>query len=154
LFDSRLTWKVPFMSERFEAQGYRPDQQPLVPLRETSGPGVRIVIRADRMQRSSDGEDVAIVSASVVDAEGRIVPIANDEIEFRINGMGRLLAGNGHRANHESDRAPKRRVFNGLSMTIAQAAMAPGTVRVEAWSGQLESAAIDIVCQRATRELR
>jgi beta-galactosidase len=129
------------MAGKLEARGYKRGQQGFVQSRETTGPGVRIVLRADRMQRSADGEDVAIVSASVVDAEGRIVPIANDEIEFRINGMGKLLAG-----NHQSDRAPKRRVFNGLSMAIAQAAMGPGPVRVEASSGHLESAAIDIIC--------
>jgi beta-galactosidase len=144
---------VPYMPGKLEARGSSSGQQGFVQSREATGPGVRIVLRADRMQRSADGEDVAIVSASVVDAEGRIVPIANDEIEFRINGMGRLLAGNGERANHESDRVPKRRVFNGLSMTIAQAAMGPGTVRVEASSGQLESAAIDIVCKPARTTL-
>lgn len=143
------------MARKLEARGYKRGQQMLVQSRETTGPGVRIVLRADRMQRSADGEDVAIVSASVVDAEGRIVPIANDEIEFRINGMGRLSRmGNGNSSNHASDRGPKRRVFNGLSMAIAQAAMGPGTVRVEASSGQLESAAIDIICQPAIRELR
>jgi beta-galactosidase len=143
------------MAGKLEARGYTRGQHAFVQSRETTGPGVRIVLRADRMQRSADGEDVAIVSASVVDAEGRIVPIANDEIEFRINGMGKLLAGSVDAGNRASDRVPKRRVFNGLSMAIAQAAMGPGTVRVEAWSGQLESAAIDIVCQPTTiKELR
>jgi beta-galactosidase len=137
------------MAGKLELRSVTARQRVLAESRVTTGPGVRIVLRADRVRLSADGEDVAIVSASLVDAEGRIVPIANDEIEFRINGLGRRAARNVTAGRHELECAPNRRVFNALSMAIAQAAMGPRTVHVEASCGQLASAAIDIVCQPA-----
>jgi len=47
--------------------------QVLTDVRETTGPAARILLRADRAQIVADGEDVALVTAAVVDVGSRMV---------------------------------------------------------------------------------
>ena len=101
---------------------------------------VRILLRANRV-RLSDGEDVVIASASALDADGEIVPIDSDEIEFRVNGMGRYVTvGNGRPKQGEPGGKTRERAFNAISMTIAKIAMVEETLLIEATSGALEPA--------------
>lgn len=145
-----VAWKVPYSAGTLEARGYRQGRQLLTARRETTGTAARLVLEADRTEIAGDGEDVAVITARVVDERGRTVPVAGDEIEFRTTGSGRLLGvGNGDPSSHESDRGPRRRAFNGLCMAIVQAARRPGVIRVEAVSGRLAAGRVDVACRRA-----
>ena len=81
-----LEWKVKFEPGVIEARGYQGGQKVLTAKRETTGAPARIVLRPDRMRIDADGEDVAMVAAEVVDAQGRIVSTADNEIAFTISG--------------------------------------------------------------------
>jgi beta-galactosidase len=145
--NSHVAWKVPYVSGRLEARGFRGGTQVLTDVRETTGPAARILLRPDRAQIVADGEDVALVTAAVVDAQGRTVPIANDAITFDVSGSGKLLGvGNGDPSSHESDLGPTRRAFNGLCMAIAQAGESVAPMRVHATAPGLEAATIEIAC--------
>lgn len=146
--NSHVAWKVPFARGRLEARGFRGAAQVLMDARETTGPAARIVLRADRQRMSADGKDVAVITTSIVDREGRVVPTANDAITFSVTDRGRLLGvGNGDPSSHESDLGPSRRAFNGLCMAIAQAGRSAGTLRVQATAPGLEAASLDIGCE-------
>ena len=41
---------------------------------------------------SADGEDVAMFAVEVQDAQGRVVPITDNEVTFRVSGAGKLSA--------------------------------------------------------------
>ncbi len=110
---------------------------------DSPGPAERIVLRADHVHLVADGMDVVIVSASLVDRHGAIVPIASDEIELHLVGTGTLLGARSRRSRGDGARAPNR-VFNSVCMTIPQAARTGATLRVEATSGQLPPAEIEI----------
>ena len=59
---------------------------------------------ADRAELRADGEDVAVVTVAVVDAQGRVVPTANVPVSFSLAGPGRIIGvGNGDPASHEPD---------------------------------------------------
>jgi beta-galactosidase len=48
--------------------------------------------------------DVAIFAAEVQDADGRIVPVPDNQINFRVTSAGKLIGtGNGDATNHEPD---------------------------------------------------
>jgi beta-galactosidase len=143
--NSHVMWKVPYAPGKLEARGLRAGREALVRTHETTGSGVRIVLSADRADIAADGEDVSVITATVVDAAGRMMPTAADEVTFRVSGGGRLLGvGNGDPSSHESDRGPRRRAFNGLCMAIVQSARSAGTLRVEATSGQLGAGSVEI----------
>lgn len=143
--NSHVMWKVPYVPGKLDARGFKDGRVVLTRTNETTGAAARIVARADRSQIAGDGADVAIITISVVDAEGRMVPTANNDVSFQVSGSGRLLGvGNGDPSSHESDRGPRRRAFNGLCMGIVQASKTAGSLRIDATSEPLAPATIEL----------
>jgi len=108
--------------------------------RETTGPGVAIRLTADRTEIDADGEDVAVLKVEVLDKEGRAVPTAGNKIGFKVAGDGALIGvGNGDPNCQESDKEPKRSLFNGLAQVIVQGTKKAGEIHIEAvkegWEG-------------------
>jgi hypothetical protein len=78
---------------------------------------------------------VAVVRVEVLDKDGRGVPKAGNMISFRVTGEGTLIGvGNGDPNCQESDKDPKRSLFNGLAQVIVQASTTAGTIVVEAYT--------------------
>jgi beta-galactosidase len=147
--NSHAAWMVKYEPGRLEVHGTK-DGKPLVAARETTGAPARLVLRPDRSRLFADGEDVSVVEVRVVDAQGRIVPTADNEIEFRLTGGGRIIGvGNGDPSSHEPDKAERRRAFSGLAMAIVQAPKQAGELRLEAVSPGLEPASVPIRCEQA-----
>ena len=148
--NTHLMWKVKYSPGTLEAKGYKNGQQVLSEKRETTGAPARIVLRSDRARIAADGEDVAMVTVEVVDSQGRQVPVADNELTFKVSGSGKLLGlGNGDPSSHELDTAASRRAFNGLCMAIVQAAKAAGEIRVEVSSPDLEPASLSVTAAPA-----
>ena len=109
--------------------------------RETTGPAVAIRLTADRMEIDADGEDVAILTVEALDKEGRAVPTAgNSHRHSRSPATAQLIGvGNGDPNCQESDKEPKRSLFNGLAQVIVQATKRAGEIHIEAvkegWDG-------------------
>jgi len=119
--------------------------------RETTGAPAKIALRPDRSQINADGEDVAMVTVEVQDAQGRYMPIASNEVTFQVTGPGKLIGvGNGDPSSHESDQADHRKVFNGWAQAIVQSLPEPGSITVQATSPGLESASISITARAVT----
>jgi beta-galactosidase len=109
--------------------------------RETAGAAAAVVLTADRTRLTADGEDLAVLTAKVVDAKGRPVPRATDLVTFKVSGPAALIGvGNGDPTSHEPDKADHRRAFNGLCAGLLQTRRgAAGAVRVEAFAPGLKS---------------
>ena len=155
---THLEWKVRYAPGSIEARGYKDDKVVLIEKRETTGKPATIRLTADRTTIDANGEDVAILRVETLDSEGRHVPTADDMISFKISGDGVLLGvGNGDPNCQESDKAPKRSLFNGLAQVIVQATKNAGSILVEAyteeWPGpKLPSATVTITTRKV--ELR
>jgi beta-galactosidase len=148
--DSHVAWKVPYAAGAIEARGVS-NGKPLVDRRETTGAPAKIVLVPDRVKIAGDGEDVSVVVAQIVDANGRVVPIADNEVTFAVTGPARVLGvGNGDPSSHEPDRASKRRAFNGLCMALVQSKKTPGVISVEATADGLTSATATITAAEST----
>jgi beta-galactosidase len=71
---------------------------------ETTGEATAIQLTPDRASIQADGEDVSIFTVAVTDAQGRIVPTAANQINFAVEGGGKILGvGNGDPSCHEPD---------------------------------------------------
>ena len=135
-----VEWKVKYMPGLIEARGSRDGRVVLAEKRETTGPTVAIRLSADRSEISADGEDIAILKVEAVDKDGRPVPTANNLLAFHVSGQGKLIGvGNGDPNCQQSDKEPKRSLFNGLAQVIVQSTKIPGEIRIEAvkegWEG-------------------
>jgi beta-galactosidase len=132
---THLEWKVKYEPGVLEARGTKGGKVVLVEKRETTGEPVAIRMTADRTEINADGEDVSVLRVEVLDKEGRAIPTADNLISFKVSGGGALIGvGNGDPNCQESDKAPKRSLFNGLAQVIVQASRTPGTITVEAYT--------------------
>lgn len=149
-----VQWKVKYLPGVIEARGSNDGKVVLTEKRETTGPTVAIRLTADRMEINADGEDLAFLQVEALDKEGRQVPTAGNLIAFKVSGEGKLIGvGNGDPNCHESDKEPKRSLFNGLAQVIVQATKRPGEIRIEAvkegWDGpELTPAKLSITTKR------
>jgi beta-galactosidase len=149
--NSHVVWNVPYAPGAIEARGYRGGKRILSDRRETTGAAVAITLTPHRTPMDADGEDVSVVAAEIVDAQGRPVPTADNEIAFALNGPGRVIGvGNGDPNSHEPDHASKRRAFNGLCMAIVQSTKEAGEIRIDASSPGLSGATLTIPSGAAT----
>ena len=153
---THLEWKVPYAPGVLEARGTKDGKVVLAEKRETTGSAESIRLTADRMEINADGEDVCILKVEALDQAGRAVPTADHPIAFKISGEGALIGvGNGDPNCQESDKEPKRSLFNGLAQVIMQATRTAGTIIVEAscdWRGALRPAQVTITTKKV--ELR
>jgi beta-galactosidase len=132
---THLEWQVKYEPGVLEARGTKDGKVVLVEKRETTGKPASIRLTPDRSEINADGEDVAILRVEVLDKEGRTVPTADTMIQFKVSGEGALIGvGNGDPNCQESDKAPKRSLFNGLAQVMVQASKIPGTITVEAYT--------------------
>jgi len=148
--NTHLEWRVPYQAGTLEARGYQSGRLVLSAKRETTGAPSRIELVPDRTTIAADGEDLSVISARVVDAQGRVVPTAGDTITFVISGPGLLIGvGNGDPSSHESDKGTSRSAFNGLCMAIVQASKTGGDIRVAASAPGLAGAEVMVSAQTA-----
>ena len=128
-----LEWKVKYAPGVIEARGTKDGKLALTEKRETTGPAAAIRLTADRTEIDADGEDVAILTVEAPDKEGRPVPTAGNLIGFKVTGAGALIGvGNGDPNCQESDKEPRRSLFNGLAQVIVQSTKRPGEIHIEA----------------------
>ncbi len=131
---THLEWSVKYEPGVLEARGTKDGKVVLLEKRETTGDPVAIRLTTDRTEINADGEDVAVLKVEVLDKEGRASPTAHNMISFKVTGEGALIGvGNGDPNCQESDKEPKRSLFNGLAQVIVQSTRTPGTITVEAY---------------------
>jgi beta-galactosidase len=150
-----VEWKVQYEPGAIEVRASKDGKVVLVEKRETTGATTQIRLTADRTTIDADGEDVVLVTVEALDKEGRPVPTAMNKIAFNISGEGRLLGvGNGDPNCQESDKEPKRSLFNGLAQVIVQSTRREGEIHIEAvkdgWDGpELTPAKLVIATRKA-----
>merc|ERR1712072_919464 len=75
-----------------------------------------------------DGHDAALLRASVVDSEGRVMHLATDNVSFRVvSGPGFVQGtGNGDPHCHEPNNAPWHSAYHGLVRAVIRVTSTAG----------------------------
>jgi beta-galactosidase len=141
--DLHLSWDVPFEKGVLKAVGIKDGQVAATLELSTTGEPSAVDLSVDRTALIANRRDVAHLTVRILDKEGRLVPVANDEIIFKVEGEGRLLGvDNGDPQNHENYLSNRRRAFNGLCMALVQSTSRSGQIRIIANSPSLNSASV------------
>jgi beta-galactosidase len=103
--NSHLEWTIDYEPGALTAQGYKNGRQVLTEKIKTTGEPASVKVIPDRSIIQANSEDISVVAVAVLDSKGRIVPTANNEITFSIQGPGKIIGvGNGDPSSHEPDR--------------------------------------------------
>ncbi|HKW89850.1 MAG TPA: beta-galactosidase GalA [Candidatus Acidoferrales bacterium] len=148
---SHVEWKVAYAPGALVARGFTSGKQIAESKRETTGAPAEIRLIPDRSEIGANGEDVCIAAVEILDAQGRLVPVADNKINFAISGPGKIIGvGNGDPSCHEPDKATERSAFNGLAQVIVQAQKQTGPIILSANSPGLAPASLTINSIAAT----
>jgi len=103
--NSKLSWKVKYASGTLSAKGFDAAGSVVAETKvETTGEAAQIQLTPDRQSIKADGEDVAVFTVSALDGQGRRVPVAQNKVDFVIEGAGKIIGvGNGDPSCHEPD---------------------------------------------------
>jgi beta-galactosidase len=143
----RLLWTVPFQRGTVTATGYTHGQVVARDEVHTAGPPARITLVADRSVIAADGDDLSFITVRIEDGDGHLCPLADNEVNFKVSGAGRIAAvDNGNAATVEPFHADHRKAFNGLALLIVRSdARAAGRIQIDATSAAgLVAAALSI----------
>jgi beta-galactosidase len=143
--DSHVAWIVTYAPGSIEARGFKEGKQVMTAKRETTGAAAKLVMSADRQEISANGEDVAMFAVAVQDAQGRVLPITDNEVTFKVSGEGKLMGtGNGDPTDHAPDQGTSRKAFSGFCMAVVQSTKSAGSITVEATSPGLATTGLSI----------
>jgi beta-galactosidase len=101
---------------------------------------------SDRPAVHANGTDLIFITVRIEDKNNLLVPRSNNQLNFIIEGPGRIVAtDNGDAASHELFQAKSKKAFNGLCLVIVAADKgATGSFTVKAESKGLKAAAVKV----------
>jgi len=148
--DLHLSWDVAYEPGAIKAVGRKNGKQVIIDEMQTTGQPAALRITADSTQVMADGKDVALVHIDVVDANGNVVPDANNNISFTVSGEGKLLGvDNGNPRDDDSFKLNTRKAFTGHAYAVLQAGRKPGDIKLTVQADGLKAASISIATQPA-----
>jgi len=142
--NGELSWNVKYTQGKLSAKGFIGGKLVKEEMIETTGEAVSVQLIPDRSTINANGEDISVFTVAVVDAQGRMVPTANNKVNFELSGAGKIIGvGNGNPSCHEPDTYIKggwsRSVFNGLAQIIVQSTKEVGEIKLTASADGLQS---------------
>jgi beta-galactosidase len=128
-----FVWQVPYEPGEIKAVAYRGGTQVATKSFRTAEAPTRIKLEMDEPELTKQRGDVGVVTFSVVDDLGELVPWAEDRIEFKLSGAAQLLGyENGNNVDVTPHRVPYRHVFHGLGRGFFRATGEDGPIELTA----------------------
>jgi beta-galactosidase len=102
--NGELKWKINYAPGVLSAKGFKGGKVIVETKEETTGAAAAVRLIPDRAVVDAQGEDLSVITIAVTDAAGRVVPVADNEVTFALEGAGRIVGvGNGDPSSHEAD---------------------------------------------------
>ena len=131
----RVTWEAGTLQAVCQNEAARDELR-------TAGKPAAVVLKVDRPRLTAAWDDVAYVTAEVVDEHGVVVPSAADEITFAVTGPGSVVAvDNQDITSHESFQGNERSAFQGRCIAIVRAS-GPGRIGITANAASLKPGSV------------
>ncbi|OFY64085.1 MAG: hypothetical protein A2V64_12825 [Bacteroidetes bacterium RBG_13_43_22] len=142
-YEYRLRWDdVVYQPGELKVVAYKNGAKWAEDVMKTTGRAYQLSMSADRPVVSADGKDLIFITVRIEDKEKLLVPRSNNQLNFSIEGPGRIVVtDNGDAASHESFQSPSKKAFNGMCLVIVAAEIgASGTITVKGESKGLKGA--------------
>lgn len=148
--DSPRSWKVPFAAGAVRAVGLNAGKVAASYELRTAGTPAQLRLTPDKNFIGNKWDDVVFVNALVLDAQGNVVPNAENLISFKVDGAGFVAAVDSANSNsHEPYQASQRQAFQGTCLALIKANAGKGRIKLTATSSGLRSASIELMVSPA-----
>ncbi len=143
--DLHVMWRLDYTPGTLKAIGRTGGKEVLSQVINTAGAPAKIKLTADRSVIKADGKDLAFITVDILDADGNLVPYADNMVNFELQGNA-FIAGvdNGCQTSLEPFKANYRKAFNGKCLAVIQSSGRPGEIVLKATSEGIEGASVTI----------
>jgi len=147
--DLHVMWRVNYEPGTLRAVSRLSGKIVLVKEIKTAGKPAQIELIPNKTKLKADGTDLSYITIKVTDAQGNLVPNADNQIQVEVNGPG-FIAGvdNGLQTSLEPFNSSSRKAFNGLCLAIIQSKNYQGKIMVTATSAGLQPITIFLDCNK------
>jgi beta-galactosidase len=144
----KAMFTVPYMPGTLKAVGLKRDRAVAESILRTAGAPVRLGLSADRTKLQADGQDLSFVTVEAVDAQGRLQPNADQEVQFIIGGPGVIAAvGNGDGTDTDSYQGNRRRLFHGRALVVVRTSKQSGPITLAARTPGLSDGVVTMAAE-------
>ena len=123
----RVVWEVPYAPGTLKAVAYSGGKAVATTEVKTAGAPARLVLAPDRLTIRADGEDLSFVTVRIEDADGNLVPVADNLVRFEVEGAGPRRRGR-QRQRGQPGAVPGEGAEGVLRPRAARRAVEPGGV--------------------------
>ena len=107
---------------------------------ETTGKAVKLIAEPDNANWKADGQDLQHIRITAVDAKGRRVLLAADELKFSVYGDARIVAvSNGDINSNELNVTDHRTLYQGSALVILRAGSTPSKITLQTKSDKYKT---------------
>ncbi|WP_228853335.1 glycoside hydrolase family 2 TIM barrel-domain containing protein [Aegicerativicinus sediminis] len=133
--DLHVMWRVPFEKGTLTAISRKDGQVVKEQEIKTATQPTGLRLKADRSTIIADGKDLSFITVEIVDGNGTLVPTANIQLDFSIEGEGTIIGlSNGDPVNHESFIGTSHKSLNGKCLVILQSTKLSGSLKLSVTS--------------------
>ena len=123
----KAVFTLPYQPGELRAVGVENGKETDPQRLETAGKPARIRLTADRTELTADGQSLAFVTVEITDREGRIVPNADNLLDFSLKGAGTLPATcSADLTDSTAYTLPRRKAWKGRAMAVVKSGKEPG----------------------------
>lgn len=143
-----VRWRLTFEPGEVKAVARKEGRVVAEQTLRTTGAPAAIRLTPDRIRLKADGRDLSYVTVEVIDEEGNLCPLADNDIQFALEGPA-TIAGvdNGSPISMERFKSDHRKAFYGKCLVVIQSHSRVGTIRLKAHSNGLEAASCQLMSE-------
>jgi beta-galactosidase len=141
-------WQVPYQPGELMAKGYTNGRQVSSAVLKSAGSVQRLKLTPDRGSIAANSQDLSYVTVELLDAGGVRNTVAENLINFSIQGEGTIVAvANANPMSTESYQAQQRKAWQGRCLVIVKSGKRAGRITLTASAKGLRPATVEIRTQ-------
>ncbi|MDF2942347.1 MAG: glycoside hydrolase [Herbinix sp.] len=142
-------WQLPYRRGELRAVAYDENNKVIAEdIQRSFSDAAQIILNTDKKELKADGQDLIFVEISMADQSGYPVQNANNRVDVKVSGAGRLIGlDNGNSTDYESYKGTSRRLFSGKLLAIIAAKTVSGEIQLEVSSAGLPSASLILMAK-------
>ncbi|MBN1952696.1 MAG: DUF4982 domain-containing protein [Bacteroidales bacterium] len=141
----KALFTLPYTPGELKAAGMENGEVQETTILQTAGVAAAIKLTADRREIRANGQDLSFITLEITDQDGKLVPYADNVLEFEIAGPGVIAGlGNANLKDSESYVGTTCRAWQGRALMVIKSTKSTGQVVVNIKSEGLKDARISI----------